>query len=197
MGISFSDPERLKEIFDAENREEWQKTSYIMKYLQLNSNTIIADVGAGTGYFSDLFSQKLSDGKVYAIDCETNMVTYLKNRFSNSRLNNVDIIQSKGEDPCIPVNVDMVFIANTYRFINDRATFLCNLFQQVESHTRLVFVDFKGSHARVSADMAINEVQQAGFEIINLDITGCPDHYILTFRKLTSSPDTSSVAIVA
>ena len=197
MGISFSDPERLKEIFDGENREEWQKTSYIMKHLQLNSNTVIADVGAGTGYFSDLFSQTLSDGKVYAIDCEPNMVTYLKSRFSNSRLNNVDIIQSKSEDPCIPRDVDMVFIANTYRFINDRSAFLGNLFQQVESNTRLVFVDFKGSHARVSPDMAINEVQQAGFEIINLDITGCPDHYILTFRKLTSSSDTPSLAIVA
>lgn len=183
MAISFSDPEKLKEIFDGENREEWQKTSYIIKNLQLKADTIIADVGAGTGYFSNIFSQTLSNGKVYSIDCEPNMVIYLKNRFSHDSFHNVDIVQSAMEDPCIPLDVDMVFVANTYRFINDRCAFLGNLFQQVKRHTRLVFVDFKGSHARVSPDMAIDEVQQAGFKVINFDITGCPDHYILTFQK--------------
>ncbi|MCG6200623.1 class I SAM-dependent methyltransferase, partial [Psychromonas antarctica] len=125
----------------------------------------------------------ISNGKVYSIDCESNMVTYLKNRFSHDSFHNVNIIQSRMEDPCIPADVDMVFVANTYRFINNRAVFLRNLYQQVKQHTQLIFVDFKGCHARVSPDMAINEVQQAGFKVGNLDISGCPDHYILTFKK--------------
>jgi len=183
MGISFANPEKLTEIFDGENREEWQKTSYIINKLELTPNTVIADVGAGTGYFSNIFSQHLGNGKIYSIDCEPNMVSYLKNRFSDDSFSHVNIIHSLFADPCIPSDVDMVFVANTYRFITDRCTFLNNLFQQVKTQTRLVLVDFKGSHARVSPNKALEEVQQAGFEILNFDLTGCPDHYILTCQK--------------
>lgn len=183
MGISFANPEKLKEIFDGENREAWQRTSHIIKTLQLNANTIIADVGAGTGYFSNIFSQNITNGKVYSIDCEPNMVAYLNNRFSDDRFHHVDIIHSSHNDPCIPKDADMVFVANTYRFISDRETFLGNLFQQVKQDTRLVLVDFKGSNARVSPEMAVQEVKRAGFEILNFDTTGCPDHYILSCQK--------------
>jgi len=99
MSISFADPERLKEVFDGENREEWQKTSYIIKKLDLNNNVVIADVGAGTGYFSNLFSQIAVKGKVYAIDCEINMVNYMKNRFNSADFHNVEVLQSQLDDP--------------------------------------------------------------------------------------------------
>ena len=183
MAISFSEPERLTNIFDAENREEWQKTSHIIRELQLSSDMTIADVGAGTGYFSNIFSQTLCNGKVYSIDCEPNMVTYLQDRFSHDSFHNVQVIQSVMQDPCIPADVDIVFVANTYRFITDRGTFLSNLFQQIQDHTQVIFVDFKGSNARVTTEMATNEVQQAGFEVSSLDIIGCPDHYILAFKR--------------
>jgi uncharacterized protein YfdQ (DUF2303 family) len=111
------------------------------------------------------------------------MVSYLKNRFSHNSFDHVDIIQSRMENPCVPVDVDLVFVANTYRFISDRSEFLGNLYQQIKHQTQLVFVDFKGAHARVTSEMAINEIQQAGFKVLNLDTTGCPDHYILTFEK--------------
>ncbi|PWI32427.1 class I SAM-dependent methyltransferase [Vibrio albus] len=181
MGISFSEPERLKEIFDAEHREEWQKTSHIMSSLALRENEVIADIGAGTGYFSNLFSQTIKSGKVYAIDCEPNMVAYMKNRFSESGFAHLTVVQSEADDPCIPAGVNTVFLANTYRFILKRNEFLQKMREQTAPGTRFVFVDFKGSHARVSPQMAMDEVQGAGFKVLNFDAEGCPDHYILTF----------------
>ena len=184
MSISFAEPERLKEIFDGENREEWQKTSYIIKKLDLKNDVVIADVGAGTGYFSNIFSQIAINGKVYPIDCEINMVNYMKDRFGHDDFHNVEVLQSQLDDPCLPRQVDLIFIANAYRFITDRSTFLNKLFQQTKPDARFVFVDFKGSNARVSPSMAVDEVKDAGFEIVDLDTKGCPDHYILTFSKV-------------
>ena len=181
MGISFSEPQRLKEIFDGENREEWQRTSHIINSLALKEDDIVADIGAGTGYFSNLFSQNVESGKVYSIDCEPNMVAYMKERFSGDSFAHLQVFQSMPDNPCIPADVGVVFLANTYRFIQSRDLFLQKMREQTRRGTRFVFVDFKGANARVTAEMAVNEVQEAGFEVLNFDLEGCPDHYILTF----------------
>lgn len=181
MGISFSEPERLKEIFDGENREEWQKTSHILSSLSLKDEDVIADVGAGTGYFSNLFSPLVNSGKVYAIDCEPNMVSYMKNRFAEPQFSNVSVRQSLRDDPLIPNDVDVVFLANAYRFMTERVEFLRKAREQAGKGTRFVIVDYKGANARVSPQQAIIEAEDAGFNILHFDDTGCPDHYILTF----------------
>lgn len=183
MGISFSEPERLKEIFDSSNREEWQKTSHILRTLDLKDDDIIADIGAGTGYFSNIFSQEVKNGRVYAIDCEPNMVCYMKNRFSENECANIQTILSRADDPCIPSDTNIVFLANTYRFIQERDTFLLRIREQTGAETKFVFVDFRGSHARISQQMAMEEVKNAGFEVMTVDSSGCPDHYILIFKK--------------
>ena len=70
--VSFSEAERLSQIFDADNREEWQRTSAILAKLALQPGTVIADVFAGTGYSVQLFAQRVPQGRVYAHDTEQN-----------------------------------------------------------------------------------------------------------------------------
>ena len=144
---------------------------------------VIADVGAGTGYFSSQFSDLVGSGKVYALDTESNMVSYMDNRFAEEQKDNIQTGLSQHTDPCLPEGLDVVFLANVYRFIRERDVFLANMFKQVDENTQLVFVDFRGSNARVTPQQAVNEVTEAGFEVQDMDITGCPDHYILRFRK--------------
>ncbi len=181
--ISFSEAERLSLIFDAENREEWQRTSHILKTLDLKPHMVIADVGAGTGYFSSQFAERLPEGKVYALDTEANMVSYMDNRFAEEGYTNVETGQSEHTNPCLPKGLDIVFLANVYRFIKERDLFLSHMFEQVDHNAQVVFVDFRGSNARVTPQQAVNEVTNAGFEVVDMDMTGCPDHYILRFRK--------------
>lgn len=181
--ISFAEPERLSEIFDSENREEWQNTSHILRTLNLRKETVIADVGAGTGYFTQLFSRQVTNGKVYAIDNEPNMVAYMNRRFEGSPTDRIEVLQSTSTDPCLPAGVDVVFLANVYRFIRARDEFLARLYEQTNSDTTIVFVDFRGANARVSPQTARKEVEKAGFEVKAMDSEGCPDHYIMTFSK--------------
>lgn len=183
MGISFAEPERLTLIFDGENRQEWQNTSYIIDQLKLRSSDVVADIGAGTGYFTHQFAHILSQGKVYAIDCEPNMITFMRERFRQTDLNNIGFVLSKPGDPTIPCGCTVVFLANAYRFISDRKAFLMKIMQQTDTNTRYYIVDFKGENARVSPKLATEEVESAGFKIINYDDTGCPDHYILSFSR--------------
>ncbi|WP_192457460.1 class I SAM-dependent methyltransferase [Musicola keenii] len=181
--ISFSEAERLSQIFDADNREEWQKTSHILRVLNLRPDSVIADVGAGTGYFSSLFAEQLTAGTVYALDTEPNMVSYMERRFAMEARANIRVGLSLHTDPCLPAGLDVVFMANVYRFIREREAFLAQLYRQIDAATRVVFVDFKGSQSRVGPQQAQAEVVAAGFVVDEMDLEGCPDHYILQFRK--------------
>lgn len=185
--VSFAEPERLTEIFDASHREEWQNTSHILRTLNLPDNAIIADVGAGTGYFSTLFAQLAPKGLVYAIDAEPNMVDWLHRRIARENINNIIIRQCSQTDPELPKALDVVFMANTYRFIQNRTEYLNNLYSQITHQTKVILVDYRGNNARVTPLMTMNEVQSAGFHIDALDTEGCPDHYIMTLRKPLTS----------
>lgn len=184
--VSFAEPEKLTLIFDGENRQEWQNTSYIIDYLNIAQHEVVADLGAGTGYFCQQFLTHTAAAKIYAIDLEPNMRTYLQQRFAN--VSNLTCAACTPTDPCLPDDVDLVFIANTYRFITDRIAFLANLKQQLPEKARVVIVDFKGNHARVTPAMAMMEIIAAGFEIYHYERDSCPDHYLLSFRLAPPLP---------
>ena len=181
--VSFAEPARLSFIFDAEDREQWQKSSAILQRMALQPEMVVADIGAGTGYFSRLFALTLSGGRVHAIDCEPNMVAHMQQRFAREGLANVSVHLSRVCDPCLPEIPDWVFLANVYRFIQEREVFLRRLLAQMGQQTRGLLVDFKGAQAAVSPTQSRAEVQQAGFVVDELDLQTCPDHYLLHFHK--------------
>ena len=179
---SFAEPERLTLIFDAPDREDWQKTSRILAQMDLQPAMQIADVGAGTGYFSQLFAERVPAGRVYALDSEPNMVAHMQRRFAEVGQAQVAVRQSLPDDPCLPAGLDWVFMANVYRFVADRATFLRRMSAQMAAETRGLLVDFKGSPV-VPVEVACAELEAAGMVVRQCDISSCPDHFIIHFRR--------------
>ncbi|WP_131914395.1 class I SAM-dependent methyltransferase [Celerinatantimonas diazotrophica] len=152
----------------------------MIDYLSIAQNEVVADLGAGTGYFCQQFLTHTAAAKIYAIDLEPNIRIYLQRRFAD--VPNLTCTACTPTSPCLPDDVDLLFMANTYRFITERSTFLANLKQQLPEKARVVIVDFKGNHARVTPKMAMEEVIAAGFEIYHYERDSCPDHYLLSFR---------------
>ncbi len=147
----------------------------------LKPGITIADVGAGTGYFSNLLAEHAAT--VYALDSEPNMVRYMEKRFSDEQKNNVVVGLSKVDNPCLPEQVDIVFLANVYRFIQQRDCFLSQLFQQIDQNTEVVIVDLDSEQIEVTVDVVMREVERAGFSVHFCNRDKCPSHYILKLRK--------------
>src|SRR5216684_286013 len=77
-------------------RDEWQKPDEVVKALALKNGEVVADIGAGTGYFARRLAKAVApDGKVYAVDIAADVLGYLKERAEKENLHNIVTIVSK------------------------------------------------------------------------------------------------------
>jgi SAM-dependent methyltransferase len=149
MARRFRNPRRWAKVFDGRRRDRWQRPDVVLSRLGLKPAMRVADIGAGTGYFAVRFGQALPRGRVWAIDVEAEMVTYLNARARKLALPQVAAIQGGLDDPRIPEPVDIVFLCNTYHHISNRVAYFRNVRQQVAPQGRLVIVDFRLGRSRL------------------------------------------------
>jgi ubiquinone/menaquinone biosynthesis C-methylase UbiE len=173
-------------------RDEWQKPDQVVKALGLKNGDIVADIGAGSGYFSRRLAQAVApDGKVYAVDVAADILAYLNERAGREGLHNIATIVSRPDDPMLPANsVDLAFFCDTTHHIGQRVHFYRKLSPALKQHARIAIVDYPpdSPHAPhkpeqlVPRSQVINEAEQAGFTFVR-DFQFLPYHYFLIFEK--------------
>ncbi|MDD2366601.1 MAG: methyltransferase domain-containing protein [Desulfuromonadaceae bacterium] len=179
---------------DDPRRNEWQNPDKVMEYLLIKPGNSIADIGAGTGFFTIRFARKVGKkGVIYASDIDRTMVNSIEKRAKKENLENIVTIHSKAEDPLIPKSsVDLVFICDTYLFIENRVDYLIRLKQSLKNSGRLAIISFN-SKAEISGapppqrmipkDLVISEALKAGF-VLEADFFFIPSQDFLLFTKI-------------
>jgi SAM-dependent methyltransferase len=170
MAHRFDDPERYARSFDDPARDEWQMPDRVIAALALQRGQTVADIGAGTGYFTARLARSSAAPKVYAVDIEPAMVEYLRQRAVKEGLANVVAVQATTEGPNLPEAVDVVLIVNTYHHIPDRVEYFAALKGAIKPGGRLAIVDFRKEapegpppEFRFTPDQISGELAQAGF----------------------------------
>jgi ubiquinone/menaquinone biosynthesis C-methylase UbiE len=173
-------------------RDAWQKPEEVVKVLNLKNGDVVADIGAGTGYFTRPLAKAVApDGKVYAVDVAADILGYLRERAEQENLRNIVTIVSTEDDPKLPANtVDLAFFCDTTHHIANRVNFYRKMSTGMKPHSRLVIIDYPpGSpHAphrpeqHVSQSLAISEAGEAGFKYVK-EFKFLPYHYFLLFEK--------------
>lgn len=172
------------------DRVIWQKPDLVMsKFGSLDGKTV-ADIGAGTGYFSFRLARK--GAKVIAIDIDPNAVAWmeLQKKLVNEDLQQkIDIRLATEDDPNLfTKEADMVLMVNTYIYLDDRVQYLQNLKKGLKPGARIVIIDFKKKNTPIgpSSDerLSLLEVEKdllaADFSILDSDDTTLDYQYIVT-----------------
>src|SRR5262249_56518019 len=76
----FSDAEKWAKVFDDPARDEWQKPDEVIRALKLAPDALVADIGAGTGYFAVRLPRAVPEGQAFGVDAEPDLVRYLRER---------------------------------------------------------------------------------------------------------------------
>ena len=143
MEHSFADVERYAKSFDDPKRDVWQMPDRVIAGLGLMAGNSVADIGAGTGYFTVRLAKSAATPKVFASDIEPNMVRYLQHRAMTERLTNVMAVQARADSPNLPEAVDVVLIVDTFHHIPNRVAYFTALKTSLKPGGRVAIVDFK------------------------------------------------------
>ena len=116
----FGDAERWAHVFDDPKRDAWQKPHDVIQALALKPDAVVADLGAGTGYFAARLAKMVPNGRVYAVDVEPEMVKYLAERAEREKLDNLVAIEGAAHDARLPEMADVILVVDVYHHIVQR-----------------------------------------------------------------------------
>jgi ubiquinone/menaquinone biosynthesis C-methylase UbiE len=187
----FDDPAYWSKVFDDPARAEWQKPAEVAAALGLRPGQTVADLGAGTGYFTrSLVDAVGPSGTVLAVDVEPNLVAYLRERAAREHLSNVRVVLADAKDPRLPAaGVDAVLVVDTYHHIDDRIAYFRRLQSALRPHGRVAVVDWHKRPMPVGPEMdhklareqVMEEMDAAGYRLVD-EPTFLPYQYFLVFQ---------------
>jgi len=167
----FSEVERFAAIFDDPERDAWQKPDEILRLLELRDGLVVADLGAGTGYFEPHLSRAVqATGRVLALDVEPAMVAHMQTRFADAGLSNVEARVVAPDDPGLaPESVDRILIVDTWHHIDARGDYAGLLRRALRPGGYVLIVDFTSesplgapARMRLSPDAVHDELSAGG-----------------------------------
>jgi SAM-dependent methyltransferase len=195
--MDFSEVERFARHFDGPERDAWQKPAEVVRFLELGAGQVIADIGAGTGYFLPPLSKAVgATGHVLALDVEPNMVEYAKQRSRRASLANVEARVVQPDDPGLaPSSVDRILIVDTWHHIDDRANYAAKLARSLRPSGALLIVDFTlesdqgpPREHRLAPDQVIAELKEGGFQAEVVRDETLPKQYLVRGTVPAPSP---------
>ena len=171
------------------NRGSWQRPDIVSTLIARPDMTVV-DLGAGTGYFADLFSPQLPEGKIIALDPESSLTTWMEERKKRDSLNNVSIHKITENDPGLDQlsdEIDLLFVGYTYFHFKDPVTYFRDkVYPYIQDKTVVAIADMAPVQGQprhtVSAQQVIIEMAEAGFQL-DAEPTTIYDQYLLIFKK--------------
>jgi SAM-dependent methyltransferase len=189
---SFDQAEKWAKEFDDPSRDAWQKPNEVLDALHLDRTARVADLGAGTGYFSARIARLIPEGKLFAVDIEPDMLRFLGERAQREHLSFLVPVLASAGSPNLPEPVDLVLVVDTYHHIDDRLAYFAALRASLRPGGRLAIVDFKADSPngpppehRISAERVTAELNAAGYSLLATHLF-LPRQYFLVFRANAS-----------
>lgn len=176
-------PERVQE----------ERPDAVIEAMELRSDDVVVDLGAGSGYFTVRLATKVPDGKVLAVDIQPEMLSLLEARRDELGLPNIETVLGSIEDPNLPSGVDAVLMVDAYHEFSHPYEIMTALVEALEPGGRVFLVEYRGEDPRVpikrlhkmTQDQVRKEMAAVGLEWVETR-DFLPSQHFLVFRKPTS-----------
>jgi ubiquinone/menaquinone biosynthesis C-methylase UbiE len=147
-------------------REEEEAPAKAIEALDLKAGMVIADIGAGSGYYTSRMAKKVAPaGRVYATDIQPGMIAILERRIKAENLTNVTTVLGRMDDPSLPPqSIDLAIMVDVYHELQQPQLFLQRLKAAFKPGGRLVLLEFRKEDPKVPIlevhKMSVAEVKQ-------------------------------------
>lgn len=181
-------------LLEPPDREAWQKPNQVMDALHIAEGSVVADIGAGGGWFTIRLARRVGpgpNGKVYAVDVQRLMIEAIERRVQREGLSNVQAKLGGFDDPGLPTGaLDAVLIVDALPEVDNPVVWLRNVARSLKPQGRIGIIDYRegeggpgpGPEERVAPREAIATAQLAGLKLLDQH-TFLPYQYFLIFGK--------------
>jgi ubiquinone/menaquinone biosynthesis C-methylase UbiE len=133
------------------NRLREERTDLLIENLPLQGDDVVADIGAGTGYFSFPVAARVPSGKVFAVDIQTEMLSIIETRKNRLGVTNVEPVLGEVDDPNLPEGgVDLAFIVDAYHEFSHPFEMGGAIYESLKPGGKLVLVEYRAEDPKVA-----------------------------------------------
>lgn len=131
-------------------RQEEENTSLAIDSMRLTAASVVADIGAGSGYYAFRIARKVPNGKVYAVEIQDEMISLLRDNRKKFGMENVEIIKGSATSPNLPENsIDLAFMVDVYHELEFPSEVLRAIHKSLKPGGRLLLLEYRGEDASV------------------------------------------------
>ena len=166
---------------DRDSRRAEERTDLLLKMLSIESDSVIADLGAGTGYFSLPMARRAPDGRVLAVDLQQEMLDLIAAKTARESIDNIELILATETDPRLPdSSVDLVLIVDAYHEFSHPREVMTGVFSGLKPGGLVYLVEYRGEDRRVP----IKRLHKMTEEQARLEMESIGLRWKETLRKL-------------
>lgn len=182
--------------FEIESREVFLTRERILAACEIEKGDTVADVGAGTGLFSRMFSVEVGDeGWVYSVDIAPRFLEHINKENAKFELSNLTgVLCAENSVNLPPKSSDVVFVCDTYHHFEYPKSTLASIRRALKDDGHLIVIDFERiegttrkflmGHVRAGKEVFLAEILEAGFTLVEeKKIDGFQENYFLKFKK--------------
>jgi ubiquinone/menaquinone biosynthesis C-methylase UbiE len=138
------------EWLDRSERAQAEAPEQVIEHMQLKSTDVVADVGAGTGYFTMRISRVVPQGTVYAVDIQPEMLAIIEQRKRQLKADNVIMVQGTETDPRLPTQaVDVALLVDAYHEFAYPREMMENIVKSLKPGGRVIQIEYRGEETSV------------------------------------------------
>jgi len=184
------DPKAYIGALEDPQRDAYQKPHEVLTALNLKPGEVIADIGAGSGYFTFSIAHHLGpEGKVYAVDVSPDMILHLNRRIRDLKTTNVVSVLADPDDPLLPEqSVNRFFICDVWHHVESPSKYLGMIKKMLKPGGQVIMIDFHKKELPFGPPMAmkiaredlVKQMESNGFRLAN-EHSFLPYQYFLVF----------------
>jgi ubiquinone/menaquinone biosynthesis C-methylase UbiE len=184
------DPKAYIGALEDPKRDVYQKPHEVVHALNLKSGEVVADIGAGSGYFTFHLARHVGDkGKIYAVDVSPEMILHVNRRIRELKANNVVTLLADPDDPLLPDrSVNRFFFSDSWHHIENQSKYLSLMKRMLKPGGEIVMIDFHKKelpvgppmNMKISREDLIKQLDSNGYRLTK-EHSFLPYQYFLVF----------------
>lgn len=173
------------------SRQQEEDADAAIAALPLTANTTVADIGAGTGYYTFRIARQVPQGRVYAVEVQDEFVSFLQTRAKTESAGNVSVVKGAEKTPNLPdASVDLAIMVDVYHELSYPKEMLQALHKALKPDGRLLLLEYRSEDPsipikelhKMSVAQAKKELAANGFVLAEKKDFLPIQHYLL-FKK--------------